>query len=90
VISGTLGGVEHSEYVVVGDTVNTASRLESFDKTFFAPDPEHQPARILIGEPTLARVGREFATERVGEVTLKGKEQRVKIYRVINPGQPGK
>lgn len=90
VISGTLGGVEHSEYVVVGDTVNTASRLESFDKTFFAPDPEHQPARILIGEPTLARVGREFATERVGEVTLKGKEQPVRIYRVINPEQPGK
>jgi adenylate cyclase len=86
VVTGTLGSVEHSEYVVAGDTMNTASRLESFDKTLFAPDPDDGPARILIGEPTLRRLASEFRTEPVGEVTLKGKEQRVSIYRVISQG----
>ena len=83
VVGGTLGSADRSEYVVVGDTMNTASRLESFDKTVLAPDIETRVCRILIGDTTLERVGDAFETELVGEETLKGKEQRVKIYRVI-------
>jgi adenylate cyclase len=83
VVAGTLGSAERSEYVVLGDTMNTASRLESFDKEYFAPDPETRPCRTIIGEPTLACLGDEFETARVGEVSLKGKEQRVGIYRLI-------
>ena len=83
VVAGTLGSAERSEYVVVGDTMNTASRLESFDKEYFAPDPETRPCRTIIGESTLACLGEEFETARVGEVSLKGKEQRVGIYRLI-------
>jgi hypothetical protein len=73
--------------VVVGDTVNTASRLESFDKELFAPDADTRPARILIGEPTLVRLDARFETERVGEVSLKGKENRISIHRVIGSRQ---
>jgi adenylate cyclase len=83
VVAGTLGSAERSEYVVVGDTMNTAARLESFDKEYFPPDPETRPCRTIIGESTLTCLGDEFETARVGDVSLKGKEQRVGIYRVI-------
>lgn len=80
-VSGTLG-TQRSEYVVVGDTVNVASRLESLDKDLFAPDAEHHPCRIFIGEKTLRYLGSEFETDWVGDMTLKGKEQKVSVYRV--------
>jgi adenylate cyclase len=82
VLAGTLGSAERSEYAVVGDTMNTASRLESFDKDYFAPDAETRPCRTIIGEPTLAYLGDEFDTVRIGEVSLKGKAQLVGIYRL--------
>ncbi|HSF01683.1 MAG TPA: adenylate/guanylate cyclase domain-containing protein [Solirubrobacterales bacterium] len=87
VVAGTLGSAERSEYVVVGDTMNTASRLESFDKAVLAPDVDSRPCRILIGEPTLERLGGLFETEYVGEVSLKGKEHRVSVHRVIGRRQ---
>ena len=55
-VAGSLGGSDRLEYVVIGDTVNVASRLESFDKDLFAPSLT-TPCRILIGEATLARLG---------------------------------
>jgi len=82
-VSGTLGNADRSEYVVLGDTVNTASRLESYDKERFAPDADARPARILIGEPTLLRLGGRFETEWVEDVALRGKENLIRIYRVI-------
>jgi adenylate cyclase len=81
-VAGTLG-TERSEYVVVGDTVNTAARLENMDKELFAPDPERDPCRIFIGETTLRYLDGEFLTEWVGDVNLKGKEQSVAVHRVV-------
>jgi adenylate cyclase len=83
-VAGTLGSAERSEYVVVGDTMNTAARLESFDKDLFAPDPDRgSPCRILIGETTRQYLGSRFETEPIGDVSLKGKAQTVAIYRLI-------
>ena len=83
VVAGTLGSADRSEYVTVGDTMNTASRLESFDKELFPPDPDTKPCRILIGESTLDYLGGHFETEWVGNVSLKDKEQAVGIFRVL-------
>ena len=82
-VAGMLGSAERSEYVVVGDTVNTAARLEQFDKSLFAPDPDVHPCRILIGETTLRYLGDQFETDRVGAFALRGKEHTVGVYRVI-------
>ena len=85
-VAGTLGSAERSEYVVVGDTVNIASRLESFDKQLYAPDPAADPCRILAGEATCRYLGERFATERVGDFKLRGKHQSVEVYRVLPQG----
>jgi adenylate cyclase len=90
-VAGTLGSAKRLEYNVHGDTVNTAARLESFEKENFAPDHLNSPCRILIGQPTVDLVGEEFVTELVGEVRLKGKEHGTRIYRVLGRrgGDPG-
>jgi adenylate cyclase len=82
VTGGSIGTAKRFEYNVHGDTVNTASRLESFDKEAFDPAYFSAPCRILIGQPTLALIGDEFDTEFVGEYRLKGKTHALRIHRV--------
>jgi adenylate cyclase len=82
-VAGTLGSAERSEYVVIGDTMNTGSRLESYDKDLFPPDVNDCPCRILIGESTWRYLGDRFTTERLGDVRLKGKDETVGVYRVL-------
>jgi adenylate cyclase len=87
-VQGTLGSTERWEYVVVGDTINTASRLESFDKSVHAPDPLTRPCRILAAASTLGHVNQMFESEWVTEAQLKGKEELVAIYRILGERQP--
>jgi adenylate cyclase len=79
VVAGSMGSAERSEYVVVGDTMNTASRLESYDKDFLPPDPLSSPCRILVGDTTMACLDDGFQADWVGDLNLKGKEQTVGV-----------
>ena len=82
-VSATFGDIQRMEYNVHGDTVNTAARLETFDKESFKPDYLEQPCRILIGHTTAAYLADAFELEKVGDERLKGKEQSVAIYHVL-------
>ena len=43
--------------------------------------------RILIGEATLHYLGQQFVTQRVGDMSLKGKEQKIIVHRVLGHTQ---
>ena len=77
VIAGSLGSAERLEYSVLGDTVNIAARLESFNKKV-----DGGIHHILISEETHQRLENNFITEFVGKYALKGKKQETEIYRV--------
>jgi class 3 adenylate cyclase len=78
VVAGSLGSKDRLEYGVLGDSVNTAARLEGCEK-------ERQPGncRVLIAHETLVHLQGEFEVESWGPLALKGKQQMVDVYRVI-------
>jgi len=85
VVAGLLGSNQRLKFTTIGDTVNIASRLESFDKDF-AGDAV---CRILIGSTTLDLLGGRFLTEKIGEASLKGKEETITIHRVLGENLSG-
>jgi adenylate cyclase len=81
-VAGSLGSARRLKYTTVGDTVNTAARLESARPDLGAPQDPPRPCRILIGETTAQYVAPHFSMHRIGEMKLRGKEQPITVYRV--------
>jgi len=79
-LAGEIGSVNKREYTVLGDTVNTASRLES---------GVAKPGAVVIGENTYALVTGQFECRSLGSFSLKGKEREVRVYEVIAPLELG-
>jgi len=74
-ISGNIGSesLKRLDYTVIGDTVNTAARLQDAAN-------ENQ---IIISESCYNAVKESFKCEKVGDISLKNKSKPVTIYQVI-------
>jgi len=74
---GTLGESDRMEGSVISDAVNLAARLEGLTKLYKTP--------LLLSEETFLKIGDSiFDTRLIDKVAVKGKENHVMVYEVLN------
>ncbi|MCW6036925.1 adenylate/guanylate cyclase domain-containing protein [Spirulina subsalsa FACHB-351] len=79
---GTIGEQERLQTTVIADAVNLASRLEESTKQF--------GAKVIVSESTLLGLEEcdRYLTRYLGQITVKGKKNAVRIYEVYNCDSP--
>ncbi|MEO9211279.1 MAG: adenylate/guanylate cyclase domain-containing protein [Ginsengibacter sp.] len=75
-ISGNIGSatLKRLDYTVIGDTVNTAQRLQSVA----------EGSQILITEKCYNSVKDSFSCKSIGNKILKNKQQEIMLFEVLN------
>ena len=72
-VVGNVGCEFRMDFTAIGDTVNTAARLEANAKK----------GQVLISDTIYERVKDRIQVEPIGEIPLKGKSKGVFVYSVI-------
>ena len=80
VLTGSLGNTQRLEYAVMGDTVNCASRLESYEKS-----RQNNLVRVLVSSATRENLGsndKKYFWESWGALKVKGRREELIVYEL--------
>jgi len=77
VIVGSVGNDLKMDYTAIGDTTNLASRMETMAK----------PGTVLVSSDTYKMARDFFKFEPLGKVKVKGKEEPVEAYVLVEAGE---
>lgn len=74
-VSGNIGSasLKRLDYTVIGDTVNTAARLQG----------AAEESQIIIAQDAYETIKESFKCEALGAVNMKNKAQPIEIYNVV-------
>jgi adenylate cyclase len=75
-IVGEMGYDRTATLTAIGDTVNTASRLETLTKDF--------KVELVVSQELIDRAGIDLSTQPMHEVDIRGRQGKLAIRAILN------